>query len=377
MEVSTKLFSIGSDQLPFALEKGGRLEQVDVAYETYGKLNAKGTNAILICHALTGDAHAAGIAQMDQELQRTVPFFSGISDAAPGWWNQLIGPGKTFDSDNFFIISSNILGSCYGSTGPASVNPATQKPYAADFPLITVRDMVRAQFELLKHLRIQQLVTVSGGSLGGMQALEWAVLYPEMVKSIIPIATAAQHSAWAIGFNHLARQAVLNDPAFLNGNYKKQPVQGLSLARKIGMVSYRTMASFDARFSRTTEKNVLNFRDNDYFQVDSYLNYQGQKLVKRFDANSFMTITRALDLHDLSEGRTHLKSVLANIPAKTLCIGIDSDLLYPAAEQQAYCKYIPNSTYAELKSVHGHDAFLIEFDQLHEMITPFLETVSD
>jgi len=361
---------------PLSLECGQELPQVKIAYETYGRLNADASNAILVCHALTGSAHVAGPADFPSCLFEQAPLLAAVNGNVPGWWDGVIGPGKLFDTSKYFIISTNILGSCYGSIGPNSINPATGFKYNLDFPQVTVRDMVAAQYALVKYLGIEKLAMVTGGSLGGMQALEWAIKFPDTVCSIVPIATSAQHSDWGIGLNHLARQAILNDPEWNNGNYIKQPLKGLSLARKVGMISYRTDESFNARFKyeRVDQKDNV-FNPDNIFQVESYLNYQGKKLVERFDANSYLYLTRAMDTHDVSRNRGALKDVLGSVKAQTLCIGIDSDLLYPAHEQRATSDQISQSEYAEIKSKNGHDAFLIEFDQLTKIVRPFLESV--
>jgi len=377
MKVRTQLTQICDASNPFQLDCGQSLAPVNIAYETYGHLNSAGSNAILICHALSGDAHAAGEGVYDREILQRIPFYKSMRQGQKGWWDGMIGPGKTFDTDRYFVVCSNVLGSCYGSTGPASVNPQTGKPWQADFPQITVRDMVRAQYLLLKKLGVNRLVTVSGGSLGGMQTLEWALMYPHMVRSIIPIATSARHSAWAVGFNHLARHAVRNDPAWCNGYYRRQPEAGLALARQIGMVSYRTDISFGHRFGRQRQKNGRHYFDHsNLFTVENYLNHQGRKLVNRFDANSFLLLTRAIDLHDAGKDRGSLEEALAQIQAKTLCIGIDSDILYPAREQQEIAALISNSRYAEIHSDNGHDAFLIELEQMRKAIEPFFEEIT-
>lgn len=361
---------------PLSLDCGQELQEVKIAYETYGCLNADASNAILVCHALTGSAHVAGQPDFPSFLFDEAPLLAAVNGKVPGWWDGVIGPGKLFDTSKYFVISSNILGSCYGSSGPGGINPATGLKYNLDFPQVTVRDMVRAQYALVKYLGIEKLAMAVGGSLGGMQALEWAVTFPDAVCSIVPIATSARHSDWAIGLNHLARQAIMNDPYWNNGNYNEQPLKGLSLARKVGMISYRTDVSFNARFQyeRIGKKDSA-FNPESIFQVESYLNYQGEKLVVRFDANSYLSLTRAMDLHDISRGRGAVKDVLGSIKARALCIGIDSDILYPAHEQRAIAEQIPESAYAEIKSMNGHDAFLIEFDQLTKIVQPFLESI--
>jgi homoserine O-acetyltransferase len=371
-----RFIDIFEPRTSLSLDCGAELPDVRIAYETYGKLNADATNAVLICHALTGSAHVAGNGDFPAEFLEKVPLLRSIHSKMPGWWNALIGPGKLFDTNEYFIISSNILGSCYGSSGPDSTNPLTGKKYGLDFPQVTVRDMVKAQYTLIRYLGVEQLALITGGSLGGMQVLEWAVMYPHAQRSIVPIATAARHSDWCIGLNHLAREAILNDPAWQKGIYTQQPAAGLSLARKVGMISYRADISVNARFGYERidpEGNIFN--NNNIFQVENYLNYQGKKLVERFDANCFLCLSRAMDLQDISRDRGRLSEVLASIRAKTVCVGVNTDILYPAHEQRLIAAEIPGAIYREIKSVHGHDAFLIEFDQITEIIRPLLREV--
>jgi homoserine O-acetyltransferase/O-succinyltransferase len=353
--VRTATVQLFGQTRPFPLDLGGRLMEVTAAYETYGNLAPDGSNAILLCHALTGNAHAGG--------------FSSDDPKSAGWWEPMIGPGRGFDTDRYFVICSNILGSCYGTTGPSSPNPATGSPYGMTFPQMSVRDMVRVQRALLDHLEVKRLVTVCGGSLGGMQALEWACMYPEIVGSIIPIGTAARHSPWCIGLNDIGRQAIMNDPGWHGGSYHSsgQPERGLSLARQIAMISYRSDLSFLRRFGREQRE-----RDG-VFQVESYLRYQGKKLVQRFDANSYLYITRAMDLHDVGRDRGTTAEVLGRLRLPVMCIGISSDVLYPVHEQRAIAAGIPAAIYREIVSDDGHDAFLIEYGQMTEYIREFLE----
>ena len=355
--VETTIIQLFDEKNPFVLESGLSLAPVSVAYETYGKLNGEGTNAILVCHALTGDSHAAGI----------------DGKGRLGWWDGIVGKGKAFDTDNYFVVCSNFLGSCYGTTGPTSTNPATGLPYGRSFPVYTVRDMVRLQHRLLKHLGIKRLVTLSGGSLGGMQVLEWALMFPEFVETIIPIATSARHSAWCIGLNEVARLAIENDAAILHSNGHGQTERGLALARMIAMITYRSRASFERRFSR----NQRNSEDpaDPLFEIESYLHHQGEKLVQRFDAATYVGITKAMDRHDITRCRLGLQETLGTIKARALCIGIDSDVLYPVVEQAELAAHIPDAKYAEIRTIHGHDAFLIEFDQLNQIIRDFLKEV--
>lgn len=350
----------------FTLESGAVLPSLEIAYTTHGTLNSEGTNALIVCHGLTGNAHAR---------DATLP--SG--ETIPGWFNSVIGPGRGLDTDRFFVIASNILGSCNGTTGPASNNPVTGRPYRIEFPQMTIRDMVNAQKLLMDHLGVHRIVTVVGGSIGGMQALEWAVMYPAMVDTIVPIATSAQHSAWCIGISEAQRLAIMSDPEWRGGYYTEQPARGLALARSIAMISYRSQPSFERRFGRreTAEgdghERVRLFQTIPLtFSVQSYLRYQGQKLVDRFDANAYIYLTRAMDLHNLGAGRGMVRDVLGNLKARVLSVGISSDILYPTAEQQEIAAAVPSGQYCELQSVHGHDAFLIEFDWLNVQLKSFL-----
>ncbi len=336
---------------PLRLDCGATLPSVTAAYESWGRLDEAGTNAILVCHALTGNAHAAG------------------EPGSPGWWQGLIGPGKGLDTDRYFVIASNFLGGCYGTTGPTSIDPDTGEPYRDRFPRVSVRDMVRVQHRLLEHLGVRRLRTVIGGSLGGMQVLEWAVMYPGMVDTIIPIGTSLAHSAWAIGWNEAARLAIMADSDWQGGRYTRQPERGLGLARIIAMISYRSAPSFQGKFAR----EVRAAPGGNLFEVESYLRYQGQKLVQRFDANTYITITRAMDGHDIEAGRGPARAILRGNPVRCLSTGIDSDVLYPVAEQKEIASAFPLGSYAEIHSPHGHDAFLIEYDQLNSLVSEFLE----
>ncbi len=344
--VRTHCVELFNDQNPLVLESRAQLAPVHVAYETYGRLNEDGTNAILICHALTANAHAAG---KHSAIEKT-----------SGWWDPLIGPGRAFDTDRYFIVCPNILGSCYGTTGPASLNPLTGELYGLDFPQFTVRDIVTVQKKLLDLLGVRQLVTISGSSLGGMQVLEWPLMYQEFCKSIIPISTAAKQTAWCIALNIAARTAIINDPDWNYGDYERQPAKGLTLARMIGMISYRSATEFEQRF------------EHDNHQIESYLRYQGEKLLSRFDANTYLYLTRAMDFHDITRERGTLENVLAEVDCPVCCIGFSSDVRYPVSNQEEIVKHIPNSELHVLNSIHGHDSFLIEFDAMSEVIKGFV-----
>jgi len=366
--VETRDVQLFSERNPLELDCGEKLSSVTVAYETYGELNAAADNVILVCHALTGSAHAAGYLSNDPK--------------SAGWWDSFIGHGKALDTRKYFVVCSNFLGGCYGTTGPVSLNPLSGKPYGSSFPQMTIRDMVRVQKALIDYLRVKHMKAVIGGSLGGMQALEWGVMFPGVVRSIIPIATASAHSPWCIGLNDIARQAIMNDPEWRNGDYYShgQPERGLSLARQIAMVSYRSDLSFLDRFHRDRIKSNGNgtqtrFDAANLFQIESYLRYQGKKLVDRFDANTYIYISRAMDLHDVGYGRGGIEKVLASVDIPALFVGIDSDVLYPIHEQKALASLLPQARYRQITSPLGHDAFLIEFEQLGNFVKEFLKEV--
>ena len=363
--VETKNVQLFCETNPLEMDCGEKLSPVTVAYETYGELNAAGDNAILVCHALTGSAHAAGYLSSDPK--------------SAGWWDSFIGDGKALDTRKYFVVCSNFLGGCYGTTGPVSLNPITGRPYGTSFPQMTIRDMVRVQKALIDFLGVKQVRTVIGGSLGGMQALEWGVMFPGVVRSMIPIATASAHSPWCIGLNDIARQAIMNDPEWRNGDYygHGQPERGLSLARQVAMVSYRSDVSFLDRFRRDKINSNgsgarSRFDSTNFFQIESYLRYQGKKLVDRFDANTCIYISRAMDIHDVGYGRENVEDVLSSVNVPVLCVGIDSDILYPVHEQKKLASQLPRARYREITSPFGHDAFLIEFEQLGGFVREFL-----
>jgi len=365
--VRPRTLMVATPENPLRLEYGGTLSEVCVAFETYGELNAAKDNAVLICHALTGSAHAAGVQGIGEQ---------GVAQPqgeVPGWWDPLIGPGKAVDTRKHFVVCANVLGGCYGTTGPSSPNPETSRPYRLAFPRYTVRDMVRVQARLLDALGIDAVRAVVGGSMGGMQALEWAAIYPERVRGLVSIAVGARHSAWAIGLGEVARRAITSDPAWQGGDYPPgtQPEAGLGLARAVAMLSYRSVDSLEAKFGR---ERVSASRDllGRSFEIESYLDYQGVKLVKRFDANTYLYLTKAMDDFDLAEGRGRLREVLRKMTMPALVMGISSDVLYPEAEQRALVEGMPKAEYARIISPHGHDAFLIEFPQVAARLRRFL-----
>lgn len=350
------------------LESGMDFGPITVAYETYGKLNETKSNAILILHALSGDAHAAG--------------YNSTEDKKPGWWDDMIGPGKAFDTDKYFMICSNILGGCKGTTGPSSINPETGKPYAIDFPMITVEDMVKVQKKLMDYLEIKSLLSVAGGSMGGMQAMEWAINYPDMVRSAIIIASTSRLSAQGIAFNEVGRNAIISDPNWNNGNYygADVPARGLAIARMIGHITYLSEESMHKKFGRKLQdKTKLDFSFDINFQVESYLRHQGKIFVDRFDANSYLYITKAMDYFDISQKYGSLTQAFKSAKAKFLVISFSSDWLFPTEQSKevvkALMKIDKEVTYCDIDSPHGHDAFLLEYKQQAKMIKGFLESV--
>lgn len=363
--VETEYFTFAEPPDEMVLECGHRLGPVTLAYETYGKLNEDKSNAILILHALSGDAHAAG--------------YRTSEDRKPGWWDNMIGPGKAFDTNYFFVICANVVGGCKGSTGPSSINPATGKPYGLTFPIVTIKDMVRAQKALVDHLGIEKLLCVVGGSMGGMQVLQWTVSYPDSVSLAIPIATTARLNAQGIAFDAVGRQAIMTDPSWQNGDYYDGagPVSGLALARMIAHITYLSDQSMHQKFGRD-RVGLQTYDFNTDFQVESYLNHQGDSFVKRFDANSYLYITKAMDYFDLAqEGGGNLQKSLAGVKASFLVVSFTSDWLFPSYQSKEIVTALRRNNkdvcYAEIKSDYGHDAFLLEVDALSKLIVNFLQ----
>ena len=329
-------------QQPVTLESGAVLPSVTVAYRTWGDIENAKQRAILICHALTGSADA------------------------DTWWPGIIGEGCAFDPDRDFIICSNVLGGCYGTSGPVSVHPKRDGQYQSDFPQVSIRDIVQVQAALLDHLGIETLQLVTGPSLGGMQVLEWAAMYPHRVRSIVPVGVSGRHSAWCIGISEAQRAAIEADPNWNDGRYdvERQPEKGLSAARMMAMCSYRSWDNLEQRFSRESQ-------GEGEFQVQAYLRYQGQKINSRFDANTYVRLTQAMDSHDLARGRGSYPDVLRGIRQPALVVSVNSDILYPPAEQELLAQHLPNSELQVLDSDHGHDGFLIKSRELGDMVTAF------
>ncbi|OBW95779.1 homoserine O-acetyltransferase MetX [Gallibacterium salpingitidis] len=331
------------------LTLGGSLKNITVCYQTYGQINPQQDNIILICHALTGDAE---------------PYFADNSQK--GWWQNFMGPGMALDTDKYFFICSNVLGGCKGTTGPMSVNPETGLPYGGDFPQITVQDIVKVQKALLDQLNISHLHAVIGGSFGGMQATQWAISYPDFMDYVVNLCSSLYMSAEAIGFNHVMRQAIVHDPNFNQGNYYqgKYPEQGLATARMLGMLTYRTHTQLTKAFGRAIKQDT-NFL-GDYFQVESYLTYQGQKFLDRFDANSYLQLTRALDLYDPAIGFANVTEALSRIKAKYTLVAVTNDQLFKLIDleksKQLLEKAKVDLSYAEITSDFGHDAFLVDYE---------------
>lgn len=361
--VETKTFTFAEPPNGLKLDCGRTLGPITLAYETYGELNADKSNAILIEHAFSGNAHAAG--------------YYTKKDKHPGWWDDMIGPGKAFDTNKYFMICSNVLGGCAGSTGPASVNPESGKVWGLEFPIITIRDMVEAQRHLIDHLGIEKLLCVTGGSMGGMQTLQWVASYPDRIHAAIPIATTLKHSPLQIAFDEVGRQAVMADQSWNEGHYYKQgqPRKGLALARMIGHITYMSDKSMEDKFSRNLKMDNLSFSFKTDFEVEGYLQYRGDSFVDRFDANSYLYITKAMDYHDLSGDKLFPGG--GTVKTRFLVIAFESDWLYPDYQSREIVHLLKTrgveATYCKVKSTYGHDAFLLEVDEETHLIKHFIE----
>ncbi len=383
--VKTQYFNFGGPPDEMMLENGAKLGPVTLAYETYGTLNQDKDNTILVFHALSGDAHAAG--------------FSDKSDKKPGWWDSMIGPDKPFDTKKYFVLCANVIGGCKGSTGPSSINPATRRQYGLDFPLMSVKDMVDTQKKLLEYLEIEKLFCIVGGSMGGMLALQWIVSYPDISKGAMLIATAPSHSAQEIAFNSIGRYAIISDLNWNCGDYYNgnRPETGLSIARMIGHVTYISEGAIHKKFGRNINeehnadahesnngenKNIKCPGPADFtneFEVGSYLKYQGESFIKRFDANSYLYITKAIDDFDVSSGYANLADALSRVKAKCFVISFSTDWLYPAEQALKIVKALKingiETTYTNFESPFGHDAFLIDDERLKKIFTGFLNSL--
>jgi homoserine O-acetyltransferase len=357
-------------EMPLRLDGGAEIAPLTIAYQTYGTLNADRSNAVLVCHALTGDQHVANVHPVTGK---------------PGWWSVMVGPGRPIDTDRFYVICSNVVGGCLGTTGPAAVNPATGAAYGLDLPVITIRDMVRAQAMLIDHLGIDMLLCVAGGSMGGMQVLQWAALYPERVFSAIPIATAARHSSQNIAFHEVGRQAIMADPDWRRGRYLDvgvRPEKGLSVARMAAHITYLSDQALHAKFGRKLQdRDVPTFSFDADFQIESYLRYQGRSFVERFDANSYLYMTRAMDYFDLA---ADYGGVLAEAFRKTrtrFCVAsFTSDWLFPTSDSRAIVHALnagsASVSFVEIETDKGHDAFLLNVPELIDTSRGFLNAAA-
>lgn len=367
--VQTQTMRVIDTDAPLELKSGKSLAPIDVAYETYGQLNEQRDNAVLICHALSGDAHVAG--------------YSTSEDNKPGWWDVMVGPGKPIDTNTYFVICSNILGGCSGTTGPSSINPATQKPYGLDFPIITIQDMVQLQKRLLDKLGVSRLLAVIGGSMGGMQVLQWAISYPDFVDATICIASTTRLNAQSIAFDAIGRNAILADPNFQQGQYhgRDLPGQGLAIARMIGHITYLSEESMRKKFGRQlrdAEQYTYDF--NSEFSIETYLDYQGQTFIERFDANSYLYISKAIDYFDLQQQYGSLSAAFSGTSCRFLIISFSSDWLFTPDQSEEIVEGLAaegkDVSYCNIFSSYGHDAFLLEAEKLGELIAGFIDATS-
>ncbi|QPC85679.1 homoserine O-acetyltransferase [Mesorhizobium sp. NBSH29] len=366
---SSEIVRFGAEQ-PLQLDAGALLSPFQIAYKTYGTLNAERSNAILVCHALTGDQHVAS---------------PNPVTGKPGWWDVLIGPGLIIDTDRYFIICSNVIGGCLGSTGPASINPETNKPYGLDLPIITIRDMVRAQAMLVDHFGIDRLFAVVGGSMGGMQVLEWAASFPERVFCALPIATGARHSSQNIAFHEVGRQAVMADPEWCGGKYieaGKRPEKGLAVARMAAHITYLSESALHRKFGRNLQdREVLTFGFDADFQIESYLRHQGMTFVDRFDANSYLYMTRAMDYFDLAADHGgRLADAFAGTSTRFCVVSFTSDWLFPTSESRQIVHALnaagASVSFVEIDTDRGHDAFLLDEPELFSAIRGFIHSAA-
>lgn len=366
--VSTQFADLFNPPHTLQFASGQRLGPVRVAFETYGTLNADRSNAVFICHALTGDAHAAG--------------WHSDSDRKPGWWDAFIGPGKGIDTRKYFVICANVLGGCQGTTGPGSINPADGRRFCLSFPFLTVRDVVTVHSELVRSLGISRLLAVVGGSLGGMQVLEWTVRFPEQVRAAVVLASAPKLSAQGIAFNAVGRRAIYADPGFANGEYYETegPRYGLALARMVAHITYLSEDSIELKFGRRLQDSdsfAFSMQKETEFQIESYLHYQGKRFVQRFDANSYLYLTRMMDYFDLSDGFDSLASAVAGTKARFLVASYDTDWLFPTSQSRELVSALLRShrhvSFIELRCPFGHDSFLIDIDPLAALVSPFLD----
>lgn len=372
--VQTQIVQLFDASTPLKLEGGRELGPINVAFETYGELTPEKDNAIFVCHALTGDAHVAGKHSPD--------------DRKSGWWDGLVGPGKALDTRRYFVICANVLGGCQGTTGPSCPDPATGQPYGLRFPFITVGDMVEVHAALVRHLGIEKLLAVIGGSLGGMQVLDWVARYPEMMHAAICLASAAKLSAQGIAFNAVGRRAITTDPQFQNGDYYGAepskygdvgPRAGLALARMVAHITYLSEASIERKFGRDLQHSdhlAYDLQSETEFKIESYLHYQGKRFIERFDANSYVYLTRAMDYFDLAQRHGSIRQALGRTDARFLITSYHTDWLFPSSQSRELVSALLQThrhvTYLELESVFGHDSFLIEIKQLEELVTPLL-----
>lgn len=354
---------------PLQLECGRTLSPVTLAYETYGQPNADRSNAILILHALSGDSHVAG--------------YYSTEDKKPGWWDNMVGPGKAFDTDKYWIICANVIGGCKGSTGPSSTNPTTGEPWAMDFPIVTIGDMVNAQKRLIDFLGIKKLHAICGGSMGGFQTLEWTLRFPDVVESAICIASGPRLSAQGIAFNAVGRHAIITDPAWKGGRYygSDEIIRGLATARMLAHITYLSEENLDEKFGRRLQTaQAFSYDFNTEFAVESYLEHQGKKFIERFDANSYLYITKAMDYFDVTDQYGPVDTAFDRVQAKYLIVSYTSDWLFPTAESKkiasALTRRNKDVSFIELESQYGHDAFLLETEQMTRIVSSFLQHVS-